>query len=445
MVALMRHQTDGVDWLDDKPAAILASDPGLGKTAMAITSARRKGARRITILCPASLRAHWAREMGRFWPKHPALQVVTHGRQVIDPATPVTICNYDLLLHPAIYRQLTMARTEMLVCDESHLVNNPESGRGQAVLGNHGLARYTQRVLALSGSPAPNHVGELHAWLSVICPDLLKGARGWPDVTRYEHFLNHFCRYKTTKYGISVLGARNSAEFKARFAPVILRQRKSLLNLPPLRIGEVVIAPSQSLLRQLKKHPDYEQISAIVRELGADPDGDHAALRAILDTTHLATLRRLTALAKIAPTADLVMDELAGGRGKIVLFAHHRELIDGLADQLSVYRPAVIHGGVPPDQRQPEVDRFQEDARCRVFVGQIDTAGLGYTLTAATDVLMVEASWVPSKNRQCIDRIYRIGQTENCLARFVGLAGSVDEIVMRVQARKAEALSELML
>ena len=165
----------------------------------------------------------------------------------------------------------------------------------------------------------------------------------------------------------------------------------------------------------------------------------------MLETVELATLRRLTAIAKLPAVTALVKEELYGGIEKIVLFGHHRELLEGLAVGLAEFQPGLIHGGIPRDKRQAEVDRFQTDPNCRVFVGQIDAAGVGITLTAAHHLLMIEASWVPSKNQQAIDRISRIGQREPCLARFVGLANSVDEIVMRVQARKAEALNALLM
>lgn len=199
------------------------------------------------------------------------------------------------------------------------------------------------------------------------------------------------------------------------------------------------------MLRQLEKHPDHLKLMALLATLDADMPDAYSRLKVMLEKVELATLRRLTAIAKIAPVAELVRDELYGGIEKIVLFGHHRELLEGLFERLGQFNPAVIHGGIDKGKRQAEVDKFQTDPTCRVFVGQIDAAGLGWTLTAANQLLMVEASWVPSKNQQAIDRISRIGQTENCLARFVGLAGSIDEIVMRVQARKAEALNALLL
>jgi SWI/SNF-related matrix-associated actin-dependent regulator 1 of chromatin subfamily A len=448
MPALFENQEQALTWAIDRPAALLALDMGLGKTAIAVILCKRKGLRQILVIVPAGLRINWVREFDRFWPGHPAIDVVLSGRHVFNPDAPIVIVNYDLLLVPNVFWNLKLRPWEQVICDESQMANNLDSQRGSAVLGKQGLTLDAMRVLALSGTPAPNHIGELHGWLTVLCPDLLKGHNHWPDVAHYDHFIQRYLCYKTTKYGIQPIRAINCAEFKQRFGPVILRQRKRDMQdfLPPLRIGSLVLEAEKSRdLRRFELHPDHKRLVALLANLDADLPDANARLRAMLEDVELATLRRLTALAKIAPVTELVRAELVGGVEKFVLFGHHRELLDGLNDGLASFQPAMIHGGVAKSQRQAEVDRFQRDPKCRVFVGQIDAAGLGYTLTAASNLLMVEASWTPSKNAQAIDRISRIGQTEACLARFVGLAGSVDEIVMRVQARKAEALNALLL
>jgi SWI/SNF-related matrix-associated actin-dependent regulator 1 of chromatin subfamily A len=447
MPALLVNQEQAVTWAYDRPACILALDMGLGKTATAIVLCKRKGLKHILVIVPAGLRVNWQREFDRFWPGHPDIDLVQSGSHLFNSA-PIVIVNYDLLLVPNVFWNLKLRTWEQVICDESQMANNLESQRGMAVLGAQGLTADAMRVMALSGTPAPNHVGELHAWFKVLCPDLLKGHNRWPDVSSYDHFLRRYLRFKPTKYGIQVLGTLNAPEFKKRFGPVILRQRKrDMLDfLPPLRVGSLILEADKSYdLRKFEQHPDHARLLRLLATLDADlPDAD-TRLRIMLENVELATLRRLTALAKIDPVSELVQAELRGGIEKMVLFGHHRELLDGLFDNLVLFQPAMVHGGVPKGLRQNEVDRFQRDPRCRVFVGQIDAAGLGYSLTAACNVLMVEASWVPSKNAQAIDRINRIGQTEPCLARFIGLAGSVDEIVMRVQARKAEALSALSL
>ena len=453
MPELLPNQLAAVAWLsqerDTSGHAFLVMDMGLGKTATAIAHARSHRPQKLLIVVPAGLRIHWGREFDLFWPGHPDVELVLSSTQRIGPAS-VVVVNYDLLIYPTILNQLRIRQWDMLICDESQMANNTETKRGAALLGRDGLARHSKQVLCLSGTPAPNHIGELHGWFSTLVPHLLKGSKAYPDVTSYYSFLTRYAKFKVGQYGITVLGSRNAGEFRRRFAGVILRQRKSevMKDLPPLRMGTITIEPDElGELQALMDHPDYAGLKEAMANLRTDAPDAMARLREALSNTHLATLRRLIAIHKIDPVARLIREELVGGENKLVVFAHHRQLLEGLHSLLYSYglSPCMVHGGVPPKERQRQVDHFQNFKRCRVFLGQLDAAGTGYTLTAASDVLLAESSWSPSKNLQAINRVSRIGQQNACLARFVSLAGSVDEIVNMVQLRKLDALNSLLL
>lgn len=455
MPELLPNQNAALDWLGQKadrsPSghAFLVMDMGLGKTATAIAYAKQERPDSLLIIVPAGLRIHWAREFDQFWPDHPDLELVLSTSQRIGPA-PIIVVNYDLLVYPAILNQLRTRQWRMLICDESQMANNIEAKRGAAILGRHGLIKQSQQVICLSGTPAPNHIGELHDWFTALVPELMRGSREWPDVSTYYAFLTRYTKFKVGQYGVSVLGSRNAGEFRRRFSGLILRQRKSevMKDLPPLRTGTITIEPDDLPgLRALLEHPDYAGLAAALSNLKADAPDAMARLGQALEHTHLATLRRMLAIHKIDPVARLIREELVGGENKLVVFAHHRELLEGLHALLYSYglSPCMVHGGVPNAERQRQVDHFQNFKRCRVFLGQLDAAGVGYTLTAASDVLLAEASWSPAKNLQAINRVSRIGQKNACLARFVTMAGSVDEIVNMVQMRKLNALNSLLL
>lgn len=103
----------------------------------------------------------------------------------------------------------------------------------------------------------------------------------------------------------------------------------------------------------------------------------------------------------------------------------------------------VLTGDNSPAERQQAVDAFQNDPAVRVFIGQIQAAGTGLTLTAASDALFVESSWTPSDNQQAAMRIHRIGQRNACLVRFAMLAGSIDENIQRAVLRKTSDIQKL--
>jgi len=159
--------------------------------------------------------------------------------------------------------------------------------------------------------------------------------------------------------------------------------------------------------------------------------------------SHVATLRRLTGMAKVEPVVEWVREWLEGCDRKIVLFAHHREVIQYLWQFFATqtgYHVAKIDGETV--DRQKQIDHFNDKAR--VFIGQNTAAGTGITLTAASDLVLVESSWVPAENAQIAGRIHRIGQKNGCQVRFATLAGSIDEDIQRAVARKTADISAIL-
>ena len=133
---------------------------------------------------------------------------------------------------------------------------------------------------------------------------------------------------------------------------------------------------------------------------------------------------------------------LDGGEPKVVIFAHHTEVIHRLRDLLTDHNPVVIHGATPIATRQKAIDRFQTDDSVRVFIGQINSAGTAITLTAASRVVMAEASWVPAENHQAMSRCHRIGQSNPVLVEFMAF-GAIDAAIARALARKSADIDQM--
>jgi SWI/SNF-related matrix-associated actin-dependent regulator 1 of chromatin subfamily A len=157
---------------------------------------------------------------------------------------------------------------------------------------------------------------------------------------------------------------------------------------------------------------------------------------------HVAQLRRLTGLAKVPAAIEWIKEWFEGGGGKLVVFAHHRDVLAALYNAFGDCA-AMVTGGTTADVRQAEIDEFQNSPKCKIFIGQIQAAGTGLTLTASSDVLFVESSWVPAENEQAAARIHRIGQRNACTVRFAMLAGSIDEDIQKAVVRKTSDIARL--
>lgn len=408
---LYPYQRIGADWLASKKHALLADQMGLGKTVQAIMAAKQVGARRIAVVCPASVRANWHREFERWWPEFGA-----------DPF----VNSYNMLVRGSWYGM----GPEVLIIDEAHYLKNRDSKRTKAVYGKDGLATRARRVWLLSGTPAPNNPAELWTHLHALAPGLIMGKNGKP--ASWWGFVNRYCKTVDKGFGPQIVGGKNLDELKALMAPFILRRTKDevLADLPPIRFNTL---PIDGVLPSETAHDEMLVESAL--ETGIESLAKVAM--------HVATLRRATGMAKLKGVIDWIKDFLESGE-KLVVFAHHRDVIR--ETHASLREPlrgkiALVTGDT--GARQAEVDRFQNDPDCRLFIGQIQAAGTGITLTAASTVLMVEQSWVPAENAQAAMRIHRIGQKNACVVYNAVLAGSIDERIGDALTRKMNDLVQL--
>ena len=129
---------------------------------------------------------------------------------------------------------------------------------------------------------------------------------------------------------------------------------------------------------------------------------------------------------------------------KVVVFAHHRDVIDPLCEALDQFGVVRIVGATPLKARQRAVDLLQGHSGIRVAVCHIVAGGTGVTLTAAQDVVFVEMSYSPGENAQAAERVYRIGQLKRVRVRFIALAGTIDEPLVTIVRRKTRMIREVL-
>lgn len=417
--AIYPYQQAGVEWLAERRTAFLADEMGLGKTVQAIRGADIIGAKKILVICPAVARIQWAREFERWQ---------TVERSVFSWVSPphgnpdvVIVSNAGINQGP-VAEKLQECAWDLLILDEAQAFKSQQAKRTVAIYGKDGLCRKTARTWLLSGTPMPNHPGELWTHLRVLFGETLD----------YPDFLNRYCITAQGDYGLRVLGSRNLGELKDKLRPHLLRRRTSevLRELPPIAFGEVVVRAENSA----------GIVAAMMAKLGTiDPEA-----LATCNQEHLSALRRMIGILKAPAVAELIMGELtADPLMKLVCFAHHLDVLDTLQESCSSLGVVRIDGATRPVMRQEAIDTFQNKPDVRLFLGQIQACSTAITLTAANRVLFAEASWTPGDNVQAAKRCHRIGQTRPVLARFVTLDGTIDDAVNRVLARKARMLTEL--
>lgn len=459
---LMPHQPAGVEWLlQPRPAA---TPPGSGMLAWDMRCCKTSTVTRAwendpgigpsLVLCPATARENWRREFLRFCidPAYPPnVQVIKSRDDRVDPAADIVVANYDKLDSPEIAYALrnNCGRRwwNTLVLDEAHYLKGPNSARTRYVLGGGKkqqipLKNYAGRVWELSGTFMPNHPAELWTHCRYLYPDAIM-YRGRP--MELWEFELHYCQLVQGQHGMRVVGGKNLAELKQRLAPYLNRLKYADVfgadKLPRMDTWPLDMETASG-----RRWPDLlELVATLSQRYGSVSDiesFDQKTLDAYLSCINcehdaLASLRHETGTLKAVAVSLLVREELQNGGPKTIVFAWHRDAIETLTKGLKAFNPAVVHGGVPAGtRRDAEVDRFNNDPACKVFIGQIVTAGQIIDLSAAQSIIFAEQSWSPGENAQASLRASGPRQRASVSVRHTYLPGSIDENVVRANARK---------
>jgi len=451
-VKLFPYQEIGRDWLLKERFRLLADGMGLGKSAQAIT-AIPANAKNVLIICPAVVRSNWLNEI-RMWGDDKLTAQVLYKKQRGLPEVNVVIVSYDFA---AMHTELLTTRYwDVLVLDEAHMLKSLDAKRARAVFGKNGICRHANFIWALTGTPAPNYINDL--WILLYS----FGA----TTLLYDQFVDYYCTgYLFTKcfpsrFVVTGHKPERMKEIKAMIDPIMLRRQMEqvLDEVPTISFHDVVVDAGEIDLNADDKFMEYVREGRL-GDLDVKLELERKLLQQILDgngastniiealkmvAKGIATLHRYSGLQKVQPVVELVNQELeSGAYEKIVIFAVHRNVVEGLRQQLSQWNPVTVYGGTDPKKVEKRIASFQNDKRTRVFIGNIQSAGTGITLTASSEILMVETNYVPADIMQAIHRVRRIGQTKHVRARIVSLSNSIDQKINEIVRKKAAELSEI--
>lgn len=383
---LYDYQADGVRHLLGRSSALLGDDMGLGKSRQAVVASRIAAGRgRILVVCPASLRINWVREIQGVFPKG-RVGMVGEDRLEMLQACRWVVSNYERL--GGLVRESGLS-FEVMVVDEAHYLKEYQAGRTRnAFL----LADRIHRRFLLTGTPILSREVEVHTLLRIS---------GHP-VGHLD--LNTFRK----QYAGSPEGRAALAEVLSDW---MLRRPKSVLKNLGLKSRQFrFVQPAEGL-------EQYRKIMA---------DGTLTVMPKIVK------LRQFLEAMKL----EFVIETLQslGEADKVIVFCEYMETVDALKAALTEARIGTVSlvGADPMKKRQAAVDAFQGDPVIKVFIGTTSAAGVGITLTAANYVLFVSQPWTPAVMRQAEDRAYRNGQTRDVIVIVPIVPDTIDQDIMRL-------------
>ncbi len=410
---LKPFQRAGIRYLLEQRRSFLADEQGLGKTIEALATIEADGAYPAIVVCPASLKLNWMREIERWLPGRTA-QMLDGNRGVV-PAAEVTVVNYDIV--GGRLDALTALAPRAAVLDESHYCKSPRAKRTQAAQRLCAAVPRDGLVLALTGTPLLNRPAELISQLRILgrLRDFGSGAQfgerfQGPDAHQRLHWhLRARCFVRRLKADVlPQLPAKTRA-----VVPIALD------NLSEYRLAE------EDVIAWLRSQP---------LDLGVLDAKVAAALRAER-LVRLNALKLLAARGKLQSALHWIHDFLSSGES-LVVFAGHREIQHAVCERF----PDALHvlGSDTQRARDRAVREFQASTpeHNRLIVCSIEVAGQGITLTRASNVAFLELDWTPAKHDQAEDRCHRIGQQDAVNATYLLAADTIDETIAALLERK---------
>ena len=428
---LYPHQIEGIAFLLGRRRALLADDMGLGKTrqsVIAMVEAEAEGP--YLVICPASVKRNWAREI--------QLVLPTAEPIIVGPAPlPSTnfqdwvIINYEIL--GKHLEGLLTFDWKGVVFDEAHYLKNHQSQRSRNAAKLVKAIQDEPIVHALTGTPMTNRPRDLFPILRLVNHPLGKS---------FLSFAKRYCDAYQGDFGLVADGASNIEELTVQLHGVMLRRTKNeVLDLPPkirtwldVELHPYAIQHFNNAVREFLTKFDAPESINVVEDEPENTERRRAVGR-------LTTARRKLAFAKCRQTIKFVENALEQGE-KVILFTTFLNTLERFHKHFGD-RAVYVFGEVPAEERQNRVDQFQNDENVRLFIANMHVAGVGINLTAGRQIVFNDLDWVPANHWQAEDRAYRIGQTGTVNVTYMIARGTVDEFVKTVLETKAALMDAL--
>lgn len=428
-------QKAGIAYAIQRKNTLIADSMGLGKTIEAIGVINALNLRRVLIICPATVKLNWKDELEKWLVKEHTISVAT-AQNGVDKTVDIIITNFDILKKFPWFRTVPW---DLIVVDEAHKCKSAKTIRTKEVLA---ISKNAKRKVLLTGTPIVNRPAELFTLLNLL---------EVPFAVKWWDYAKRYCNAQQGYWGWDFSGASNLDELqrKLRETCMVRRLKEDVLKeLPPKRRQIIEIASNGQFKAQLEREQVYlTRAKDLQKQLDdAEKDGyieEVKKLRGLAKSRfeELAIIRHETALLKV-PNVIEHCEELLETANKIVVFAHHKDVIAKIAKGLTAHGVVTLTGDDNERERAAAVKDFQTNNKVRVFVGSIQAAGLGITLTAASLAVFAELSHVPGDISQGEDRIHRIGQVDSVLVQHLVVNGSIDANLAKTIVKKQQVIDK---
>lgn len=435
----MPFQKAAIAYARDHKDVLIGDEPGLGKTIQAVGISNDNDCRTNLVVCPASIRLNWKREIEQ-WSDLGAYESrpfpILNSRMLPyiggRRTPPYVIVSYDLLRNPDLLELLCEEEWDHLILDESHYLKTMEAKRTRAVFGGGktnlpNIAERSARITGLTGTPLPNRPRECYTIARALCWEAI-------DWMSYEAFCYRFNPSGMMENGAVIEKKGRLPELQSRLrSNFMIRRMKAdvLKDLPDKQYELAYVEPNGRIREVLQRE---RLLEFTIQDL-MDPNAEIFG--------QISTIRREMGEAKVPRIVEHVrflldIMELP----KVILFLHHKTVMDECEEQLSKYGVCKVRGGMNSEAKNRNVWDFVSEGGKRLFMGQLDAAGFGIDglQRVCSHAVFGEAAWTPGTNEQAVDRLHRHGQHDNVIAQFLVVEGSLDEKVLAKVLDKTQTI-----
>lgn len=421
---LLSHQVEAVEKLVKTKRFILADDMGLGKTTSTIVAALETESKRVLIICPASLKINWQREIENYTDR----STYICGSKRYEDADFV-IVNYDILKNfhdpkDQDKSRILKSNFDLVIIDEAHYIQNKTAQRTKLI---NDFVKGIDRLWLLTGTPMTSRPMNYFNLLELIES---------PVAANWMAYVVRYCNGYQFKVGNrkvwNVMGSSNLEELRDRTTRQVLRRLKTdVLDLP-----DKIITPVYLRL----KSKEYEELMGEYFEWYEKNPDESTSLT--VQFTKLTKVRKVIAQEKINSTIELVENILEQDK-KVIVFTNFTDSLNKIYEHFGK-QAVYLDGSCSPAKRQNAVDEFQNNDKIKVFVGNLKAAGVGITLTAAEAVIMNDLSFVPSDHAQAEDRSYRYGQKSNVSVYYPIFENTIEGTIYDILNKKKNIFETVM-